>query len=175
MELSQPPSSRLDAVFAEHYDELRRMARARLAGGGRNTVLDTTSLVHESFLRLCGLDEQTFPDRARFFVYAGKVMRSVIVDLARQRKALRHGGEVEFVRGYSEIDVADLSSESEILRLDEQLAKLAALDPRMAQVVELRYFAGMTEQETAQALGVTDRTIRRDWQHARLLLAEALR
>jgi len=172
---TSPP---LEELFTRHYEELRRLARSRLSGGGRNTLLDTTALVHESFLRLCGLDEKSFPDRARFFVYAAKVMRSVIVDLARQRQSLRRGGELQFVTGSTELEnVAQnegMPGEEQILRLDTALEKLSRLDPRMSQVVELRYFAGMTEEETALALGITDRTVRRDWQQARLLLAEAL-
>lgn len=174
MEDTPSTSPPLEELFSRHYQELRRLARSRLSDGRRNTLLDTTGLVHESFLRLCGLDEKSFPDRARFFVYAAKVMRSVIVDLARQRQSLRRGGELQFVTGHSELENVALPGEEQILRLDEALGRLAKLDPRMSQVVELRYFAGMTEEETAQALGVTDRTVRRDWQQARLLLAEAL-
>jgi RNA polymerase sigma factor (TIGR02999 family) len=174
MEASTPTAPSLDELFERHYQELRQLARARLSSGGRNTLLDTTSLVHESFLRLCGLDQNAFPDRVRFFVYAAKVMRSVIVDIARQRKSLRRGGDAVVVSDDAALENIPMAGEEQILRLDEALQKLAKLDERMSQVVELRYFAGMTEMETAQALGVTDRTVRRDWQQARLLLADAL-
>lgn len=168
------PSPPLDELFERHYQELRQLARARLSGGGRNTLLDTTSLVHESFLRLAGFDAHAFPDRARFFVYAAKVMRSVIVDIARQRQSLRRGGDAVVVSDDVELENVAAAGEEQILRLDEALQQLAQRDARMAQVVELRYFAGMTELETAAALGVTDRTVRRDWQQAKLLLADAL-
>jgi RNA polymerase sigma factor (TIGR02999 family) len=164
----------IEKLFADCYPELRRLAHSRLTSGGRNSVLSTTALVHESFLRLCGLDEKSFPDQARFFVYAGKVMRSVIVDLVRQRQSERHGGAVQFVEITTQIEDRAHLGEAQILRVNEALEKLSKLDARMAQVVELRYFAGMTEAETAKALGITDRTVRRDWQQARLLLAEAL-
>jgi RNA polymerase sigma factor (TIGR02999 family) len=175
MSQSTVSSEAVEKLYAEHYPELRRIAHARLVSGGRNTVLDTTALVHESFLKLCGISAAAFPDRSRFFVYAGKVMRSVIVDLVRQRQSQRHGGDIGLVTLTTQIEDPANSGEAQILRIDEALKRLAELDPRMAQVVELRYFAGMTEPEIAEALGVTDRTVRRDWQQARLLLAEALR
>lgn len=167
----------LDALYADAYRELRRLARARLHGGGRNTVLDTTALVHESYLRLARHGEVEFADRLRFMVYAGRVMRSVIIDLVRERQAERRGGDAAHVTLTTQLGehIAADAGEAEILRVHEALDELAKLDPRMAQVVELRYFAGMTELEIAQALGVTDRTVRRDWQQARMFLAEALK
>jgi RNA polymerase sigma factor (TIGR02999 family) len=167
----------LDALYADAYRELRRLARARLHGGGRNTVLDTTALVHESYLRLARHGEVEFADRLRFMVYAGRVMRSVIIDLVRERQAERRGGDVAHVTLTTQLGehLGANAGEAEILRVHEALDELAKLDARMAQVVELRYFAGMTETEIAQALGVTDRTVRRDWQQARMFLAEALR
>jgi RNA polymerase sigma factor (TIGR02999 family) len=174
---SPPPHDQLDALYADAYRELRRLARARLHGGGRNTVLDTTALVHESYLRLARHGEVAFADRLRFMVYAGRVMRSVIIDLVRERQAERRGGDVAHVALTTQLGehLAADAGEAEILRVHGALEDLAKLDARMAQVVELRYFAGMTEQEIAQALGVTDRTVRRDWQQARLFLAEALK
>lgn len=167
----------LDALYADAYRELRRLARARLHGGGRNTVLDTTALVHESYLRLARHGEVEFADRLRFMVYAGRVMRSVIIDLVRERQAERRGGDAAHVTLTTQLGehIAADAGEAEILRVHEALDELAKLDARMAQVVELRYFAGMTELEIAQALGVTDRTVRRDWQQARMFLAEALK
>lgn len=175
-----PPHDQLDALYADAYRELRRLARARLHGGGRNTVLDTTALVHESYLRLARHGEVAFADRLRFMVYAGRVMRSVIIDLVRERQAERRGGDVAHVTLTTQLGehlAADGGerAEAEILRVHDALDELAKLDARMAQVVELRYFAGMTETEIAQALGVTDRTVRRDWQQARMFLAEALK
>lgn len=167
-------SEAIDALFQASYEDLRRLARARLQGGGRNTLLDTTALIHESYLRLTGRGGIEFPDRLRFLVYAGKVFRSVIVDLVRQRQTERHGGEAGLVTLTTQLENVGASGEDQILKVNDALEELRNLDERMAQVVEMRYFAGMTEIEIAQALNVTDRTVRRDWQQARLFLAEAL-
>jgi RNA polymerase sigma factor (TIGR02999 family) len=167
----------VDALFAATYRELRQLARSRLRGGGRNTLLDTTALVHESYLRLNKSGELAFPDRTRFLVYAGRVMRSIIIDLVRQRQAERHGGDAQHVTLTG--DVAERlgvpTGEEQILRVHEALLELEKVDDRMARVVEMRYFGGMTDAEVATALQVTDRTVRRDWQQARLFLADALR
>jgi RNA polymerase sigma factor (TIGR02999 family) len=152
------------------------MARARLASGGRNTVLDTTALVHESYLRLARAHGLAFEDRLRFMTYAGRVMRSVIVDLVRERQAECRGGDAPHVALTTQIGerLAAGEGEREILRVHDALEVLAQRDPRLAQVVEMRYFAGMTEAEIAQALQVNERTVRRDWSQARLFLADAL-
>ena len=166
----------VDDAFAQAYRELRRMAHARLRDGGRNTVLDTTALVHETYLKLQrGQGAVAFPDRARFLVYAGRAMRSIIIDLVRRRRAVRHGGEVLHVTLTGDLLDAPAAGEDEILRVHEALQEMAGVDPRMAQVVELRYFGGLSDVEIGQALGVTDRTVRRDWEQARLFLAQALK
>jgi RNA polymerase sigma factor (TIGR02999 family) len=166
----------IDAWVSEAYRDLRRMARARLAAGGRNTVLDTTALVHESYLRLARAHGLAFEDRLRFMTYAGRVMRSVIVDLVRERQAECRGGDAPHVALTTQIGerLAADEGEREILRVHDALEILAQRDPRLAQVVEMRYFAGMTEAEIAQALQVNERTVRRDWSQARLFLADAL-
>jgi RNA polymerase sigma factor (TIGR02999 family) len=160
-------------LFAVMYAELRRLARARLRLGGRNTMLDTSSLVHESYLRFADTGRLRLQDRVHFMRWAGRVMRSVIVDFARRRQAARRGGGTAPVRLTT--DIADLPcGEAEILRVHEALEEMAARDQRLATVVELRYFAGMTEPEIAEAVGVAERTVRRDWEKARLFLREAL-
>jgi RNA polymerase sigma factor (TIGR02999 family) len=167
----------LDGLFADAYQELRRLARVRLHGGGRNTILDTTALVHESYLRVARHTGIAFDDKLRFMVYASRVMRSVIIDLVRKRRTERRGGDAgrkTWTTGLGESLPAQ-AAEGEILGVHDALDELAKFDARMAQVVELRYFAGMTEPEIAQMLGVTDRTVRRDWRQARLFLAAALR
>jgi RNA polymerase sigma factor (TIGR02999 family) len=163
-----------DRLFAATYDDLRKLARARLFAGGRNTVLDTASLVHESYLRFAAAGRLRIEDRVHFLRWAGRVMRSVIVDFARRRKAERRGGDAARVPLTTSIPDRPQEGADEILRVHEALEAIAALDARMAQVVELRYFAGLTEPEIAQVLGITDRTVRRDWEKARLLLREAL-
>jgi RNA polymerase sigma factor (TIGR02999 family) len=164
-----------DALFAAAYRELRRLAHARLRGGGRNTVLDTTALVHESYLRLSEAGTLNFPDRPRFLAYAGRVMRSIIVDMARARQAERHGGDVQHVTLTGEVAESLGAGEDHIVRVHEALADMERVDERMARVVEMRYFGGLTELEIAEALGVTDRTVRRDWEQAKLFLADALK
>lgn len=173
----KPGAVSVDDMFAATYAELRRLARSRLRDGGRNTLLDTTALVHETYLRVSKSALTPFPDRPRFLVYAGKAMRSIIVDLVRQRQAERHGGGALHLTLTADVleQAALPAGEEHILRVHEALQELAAVDPRMAQVIELRYFAGLSDAEVALALDVGERTVRRDWEHARLLLAKALR
>lgn len=164
-----------DELFAATYDDLRRLARMRLRAGGRNTLLDTGSLVQESYLRFATAGRLRLEDRIHFMRWAGRVMRSVIVDLARRRKTSRRGGDAVHVELADHLAPSPMRPEDEILSVHDALDELATFEPRLAQVVELRYFGGLTEVETAAALGVTDRTVRRDWEKARLLLREALR
>jgi RNA polymerase sigma factor (TIGR02999 family) len=163
-----------NALFEATYPELRRLARARLRSGGRNTFLDTTALVHEWYVRFVRVGQARIEDRVHFMRYAGRAMRTVIVDLARRRTAARRdGGAARLSLSGREEELGAAGAE-EILRVHDALEDLAKLAPRMAQVVELRYFVGLSEAEIGEALGLTDRTVRRDWEKARLLLAEAL-
>ena len=167
-----------DALFARLYPELRRLARSRLRRAETITLLDTTALVHESYLRIQKSHGLAFEDRGRFFAYAASVMHAVVVDEVRKRRAARRGGAAEHVEldehvaGAAALDGAH--EEAQILRVHEALQDLGALDARLARVVEMRYFAGFTEQEIAGALGVTERTVRRDWDKARTMLFSAL-
>jgi RNA polymerase sigma factor (TIGR02999 family) len=164
----------LRRVFDLAYADLRRMAHARLAPHAQSPYIDTTGLVHESFIRFAAAGQLRLEDRLHFFRYAGQVMRSVIVDVARAAGRTRRGGKAAHVTLNTAISDSLPTGEDEILRVHEALEEIATLDPRIVQVVEMRYFAGMTEQEIAAALGVTDRTVRRDWEKAKLLLAKAL-
>jgi RNA polymerase sigma factor (TIGR02999 family) len=155
------------------YAELRRLARARLAGGGRYTLLDTTALVHEAFLRLQRDSRLQINDSEHFLAYAAATMRSVIIDYIRQRKAERRGGGAPHVT-LDTLAEPSFTPEDEILDVHEALKVLETVDARLVQVVEMRYFAGLTDAEIGEALGVTSRTIRRDWDRARLLLSELL-
>lgn len=160
-------------LFEHTYGELRRLARARLRAGGRHTLLDTNALVHESWLRFTSDGRLRIEDRTHFMRWAACAMRSVVVDFARRRSAGRRGGASPHVE-FDDNVAANQAPEDEILAVHEALEKIATFDPRLVRVVELRYFAGLTETEAASALGVTDRTIRRDWDKARLLLREML-
>jgi RNA polymerase sigma factor (TIGR02999 family) len=164
-----------DALFAATYDELRQLARSRLRDGGRNTVLDTTALVHEAYLRFVKVGQLRIEDRRSFFGYASRVMRSVIVDSARERRAERRGGGLPALTLTTKL-VEELADDEEtILKVHEALEELAQADARLAQVVEMRYFGGYTEREIAETLGVNERTVQRDWEKARLILGAALR
>jgi RNA polymerase sigma factor (TIGR02999 family) len=163
-----------DELFRSIYPELRRMARLRLRKHTRNTLLDTTELVHESYLRFVSAGRLSIEDRAHFLGYTGKIMRSVIVDAARERIAKRRGGASANVTLNSRIVGNDVDGAAQILEVHDALEALAQQDARLVQVVELRYFAGMTELQIAGSLGIAERTVRRDWEKARLLLAEQL-
>jgi RNA polymerase sigma factor (TIGR02999 family) len=162
-----------DALYAATYADLRRLARARLRAGHRPTLLDTCSLVHELYVRFVKASQMRLEDRLHFMRWAAQVMRSVIVDFARRGLAARRGGGLAHVPFDVEVAAAAAGAE-EILHVHQALDRMAAVDRRMTQVVELRYFGGLTEPEIAHVLGVTERTVRRDWQKARLLLREAL-
>jgi RNA polymerase sigma factor (TIGR02999 family) len=162
-----------DALYASTYADLRRLAHSRLRAGSRHTLLDTCSLVHESFVRFAVSRHLRLEDRVHFMRWAAQVMRSVIVDFARRRLAGRRGGGAARVTLDVELAVT-ATGEEEILGVHQALDRIAAVDPRLTQVVEMRYFGGLTEPEIAEALGITERTVRRDWQKARLLLREAL-
>ncbi len=171
---AQEPGAQ-DALFTAAYGELRKLARSRLRDGGRNTVLDTTALVHESYLRFIHGGQLRSDDRRAFFAYASRVMRSVIIDAVRERQAERRGGDL--VRMTLNTQVSDNlpSGEDEVLHVHEALQTLAQVEPRLAQVVEMRYFGGYTETDIAETLGLTERTVRRDWDKARLLLGAMLK
>jgi len=164
-----------DALFAESYPLLQRMARARLRAHARTPTLDTGALVHEAYLRFVSSGRLRIEDRLHFQRWTGRVMRSVIVDMARRRQAERRGGDAVRVSLTSDLPAAvDAAAQDLVVRVHEALENFPERDARAAQVVELRFFAGMTEPEVAEALGVTDRTVRRDWEKARLLLAGML-
>ena len=168
-------SAARDALFAAAYGELHRLARARLRDGGRHTLLDTTALVHESYLRFVRAGELRAEDRRAFFAYASQVMRSVIINSARERIAQKRGGEWLPLKLSTELAAGIPGREDEVLRVHEALELLEKADPRLAQVAQMRYFGGYSEQEIAETLEVTERTVRRDWEKARLILAVALR
>ncbi len=168
--------SALDQVFESLYPDLRRVARARLHSQGRANAMNTTVLVHESFMRLVNARGLRLEDRHHFFAYAAKTMRNVIIDAAREHLAERRGGGAEHLtlgEGAAR-EVADTSASDELLRVNDALLELEALDAELAQVVEMRYFGGYSEQEIAEFQGVTDRTVRRRWDKARAWLYMSL-
>jgi RNA polymerase sigma factor (TIGR02999 family) len=164
-----------NALFAAAYAELHRLARSRLRDGGRNTLLDTTGLVHESYLRFVSGGALRAEDRRAFFAYASQVMRSVIVNSARERIAQKRGGELRPLTLSLQLEANVAENEETILRVHEALEALEQADPRLAEVAQMRYFGGYSEQEIAETLGISDRTVQRGWEKARLILAAALR
>ena len=161
-----------NALFAAAYAELHRLARARLRDGGRNTLLDTTCLVHEAYLRFVTAGELRAEDRRAFFAYASEVMRSVIVNSVRERIAQKRGGDWRRLTLSTQLAANVPEDEETILKVHEALEVLAQADARSAQVALMRYFGGYNEQEIAETLDITERTVRRDWEKARLILAE---
>lgn len=159
-----------DELFAAAYEELRRLAHSRLHDGGRNTVLDTTALVHESYLRLVRTGELKLEDRRAFFAYASQVMRSVIVDSARARLAERRGGDAQKMALSTDLAQELGKAEEGIVQVHEALQELERADARAAQMVEMRYFGGYSDKEIAETLDITERTVQRDWEKAKVLL-----
>lgn len=151
------------------YDELRRVAHRQLQQWGPGHTLNTTALVHEAYIRLADGSSLSLSDRAHFFAVAARAMRYVLIDHARKHDAAKRGGAWQQVP----LEDGQLRVEQRVdtlLALDAALTRLADLNERLARVVECRFFGGMTDEETAAALGVSDRTVRRDWTKARLWL-----
>jgi RNA polymerase sigma factor (TIGR02999 family) len=167
--------SAFDHLFELLYPELRRIAHGRLARNVRDALMDTTALVNECYLKFAGAERLTPADRVHFLAYSATVMRSIIVDAARASRAERRGGDAAHVTLNTDVMDRVPNPEDQILDVHAALGDLAKLDPRLVQVVEMRYFGGMSDLEIAAALGLTDRTVRRDWEKARLLLANALK
>jgi RNA polymerase sigma factor (TIGR02999 family) len=164
-----------DAAYELLYSDLCKLARARLARGGRNTVLDTTALVNEAYIRISQAEGTVPEDRHHYLAYASRAMRSVIVDLLRARATERRGLLANRVTLSTNVRDGVAAGEDEILRVHEALEELAAVDERLVRVVEMRYFCGLTLKEVAETLGLNERTVRRDWEKARLMLAAALK
>ena len=155
------------------YGRLRAMAHARLTGRDPGASLDTTGLVHEVYLRLVDQSRVEWRDRQHFFAVAALAMRQIVVDRARRRGALKRGGGVSVALLDEAASGVEARAE-EILALDQALERLGALNERLVKMVELRFFAGLSIEETAEALGVESRTVNRDWRVARALLFQML-
>ena len=163
----------LDEAVEVAYRELRAIAHRRLMARGRNGTLSTTALVNEAYVKLVEQSSVAWSDRAHFLALASLVMRHVLVDRARERIALKRGG----VRHRIDLDDEEIAVDAEpemVLQLNDAMDRLSAFEPRLAKVVECRFFGGLTEKETAEALDVTLRTVQRDWVKARVLLRRAL-
>lgn len=156
-----------DRLYSAVYQELRRIAHRQLQGERPGHTLGTTGLVHETYVKLVDLARVDWQDRGHFFRVASGAMRRILVDYARKHRAARRGGGLQ-IESLEDAPAAERGDT--LLALDEALERLAALSNRMSQVVECRFFGGLTEDETAEALGVTTRTVQRDWAKARAWL-----
>jgi RNA polymerase sigma-70 factor, ECF subfamily len=172
-ELSHGGRDALDQLLPLLYEELQRIAHRRLQNERADHTLATTDLVHEAYLKLVGLDEIEWKNRAQFFALAAQAMRRILVDYEVRRKAQKRGGERRKI-SLDEVSLPVEQSADELLALDDALQRLGALDERHARVVECRYFAGMTIEETAGALAVSPATVKRDWTLARAWLHREL-
>jgi RNA polymerase sigma factor (TIGR02999 family) len=162
-----------DALFSALYDELHRLAHAHLQRSANNLTLSTTTLLHEAYVDIAKRRALVFPNRGRFLSYASRAMRGLIVEYVRDRKALKRGGELSFAP-LMDSDVARVETAVGLERLDEALGELAAVDPGLAELVDLKFFCGFSFGEIAALRGVSERTVQRDWAKARLVLHEQL-
>ena len=151
------------------YDELRKLAAAKLSREQPGQTLQATALVHEAWIRLAGGDQQPWDGRRHFFAAAAEAMRRILVEKARRRQRVRHGAGLERV-GIEEVEIAAGGREDQLIAIDEALAKLEQEDPQKAAVVKLRYFVGMTTPETAETLGLSVATVERYWSFAKAWL-----
>lgn len=165
--------SAVDALFAALYAELHRLARRQLARSAPDATLGTTTLLHEAYLDMAAREGTVFPDRARFLAYAGRVMRNLIIDHVRNRKARKRGGLFEITS--LDEEVADPAADGDgLARIGEAVDELARIDPVLAQIVDLKFFCGFSFAEIAALRGLSERTVQRHWDKARLYLHDAL-
>ena len=163
-----------DALFAALYTELHNLAKRQLARGGGRATLGPTTLLHEAYLDISRRDSAVFPDRGRFMAYAARVMRGLIIDYARRRQAWKRGGGFE-ITTLAE-DAAGMPDDGEKLEeIGAVLEELARVDPALAQIVDLKFFCGFSFAEIARMRGVSERTVQRHWDRARIFLHRALR
>jgi RNA polymerase sigma factor (TIGR02999 family) len=163
----------LDLVIPLVYQELRGMAHRQLAARGRGATLQTTALVHEAYLKLVDQSRADWRDRAHFLAVASIAMRHVLVDRAKARLTLKRGGALKRIT-FDEQQIGVDDQPEALIQLDEAMERLGDVEPRLVRVVECRFFGGLTEEEIAEALGLTVRTVQRDWAKARMMLRRAL-
>jgi len=163
-----------DALLELLYHELRKLAASKMAKESPNQTLQPTALVHEAWLRLIGSDNRKFENRAHFFSAAAEAMRRILIDRARRKRTVRHGGQLERV-DVDELDWVVQQTDEQLLAVHEVLDKFSKEHPPQAEVVKLRYFAGMTNEEVAQVLGVSVATVKNYWTFARAWLFHEIR
>jgi RNA polymerase sigma factor (TIGR02999 family) len=162
-----------DQLLPLVYEELRKLAAVRMAQEQANQTLQPTALVHEAWLRLTGGEQPAFDGRGHFFAAAAEAMRRILIEKARSKGRRKRGGEWERV-GLENLDVAVATDDDTLLAVHEALEKLAVIDPTGAKLIELRFFAGLSNVDAARALGLAERTAKRTWAYARAWLHEEL-
>jgi RNA polymerase sigma factor (TIGR02999 family) len=169
------PSIEVDTLFTTLYDELRRLARREIWRNGVHDVVGTTTLVHEAWLQISGNPALDFTDSGRFLAYAARAMRGLVIDRIRAQQAQKRGGGLVVSSLDTNIAAAVEQEEPEQLqRISDALDELETVDPQLAKVVDLKFFCGFTLAEVADMHGVTERTVQRQWQRARLLLYQSI-
>jgi len=163
-----------ETLFATLYSELHRMAKRQLARNGSGVTLGATTLLHEAYLDICQREGTVFPDRARFMAYAARVMRGVIIDYARSRRAQKRGGGFHITALVNDV-VDEAVDERELTRIGSALEELATVEAALAEVVDLKFFCGFSFAEIAAMRGVSERTVQRHWEKARIYLHRSLR
>jgi RNA polymerase sigma factor (TIGR02999 family) len=164
-----------DALFEMLYAELHRLAESSLRRAGSSITLGATTLLHEAYLNMIGREDVKYPDQARFLGYASRAMRGLIIDYTRRRRAKKRGRELEITLDGEEVQPGEAAREARELELvGDALDELATLEPALAELVDLHFFCGFTFEEISALRGVSDRTVRRDWRKARLLLHRTL-
>jgi len=163
-----------DALFALFYNELHQLAEASLRRAGAALTLGATTLIHEAYLNIAGRQNVAFVDRARFLAYASRAMRGLTIDYARRRRAAKRGSGLLITLDDESPSAETIRTSGELERLGDALNELAKLEPALADLVDMHFFAGFSFAEIAELRGVSDRTVQRDWRKARLLLHHAL-
>ncbi len=167
--VEQASSHELDQAFATWYPELKKIAHARIRRSGMHGQVETTGLVHDSYLKLASGPGLAFASRLQFLAYASRTLRSIVLDLIREQRALRHGGEFDLVT-LNTAAQDGFADSLDVEAVNTALDDLARLDAGLARLVEMRFFGGMTALEIADALGISERSVQREWQKARALL-----
>ena len=173
-DIEQGDPNAADRLLPLVYDELRKLAASRMANEAAGQTLQATALVHEAWLRMVGKDNRQFENRAHFFGAAAEAMRRILIDKARRKRAIRHGGGQQRV-DFEQAQLASANEDDRLLAVDEALEKLAAQNKPEAELVKLRYFVGMTLEEAAEVLGISARTADNCWAHARAWLFRELK
>jgi len=169
----QGDHSAAEALFSTLYAELHRLARRELARPNAAVSLGGTTLLHEAYLEMAARNGPSFPDRARFMTYAARVMRGLIIDHARRRRALKRGGQFEITSVGTEV-AENIPDEPKLTAISEALDELAQVDPSLAELVDLKFFCGLTFAEIGALRSVSERTVQRDWEKARIYLHRSI-